>query len=349
MEQWQDLAVDSTAPMKDVLATIDRGRRQIALVVDDGCHLLGTVTDGDIRRAILRGESLETPASKFMNAHPVTGLVDESPAAWQRAMQRHTLRHLPLIDANGCIRGMVRFEIATEPLRENPVIIMAGGMGTRLRPITENIPKPLVPVGGKPILETIIENFRAQGFYRLTLCINYKGEMIRDHFGDGARWDCEITYTEESKRLGTAGALSLLPKRPDDSFFVMNGDVLTKVDFVRLLEFHKKLDAGATMCIRDFSYQVPFGVVELDGYRVRRMVEKPTHHFYVNAGIYVLEPGALELVPGDRFFDMPSLFQSLMDRQTPVGSFPLRDYWIDVGQQDTLRQAGNDFGVHFGE
>lgn len=347
MNDWKKIAVPSTAPMKEVLAVIDRGGMQIALVVDDGCHLMGTVTDGDVRRALLRGEGLDTPVAGIMNANPITGLVDEDEALWQRAMQRHTLRHLPLLDAKGCMVGLARYEQPVEPVRDNIVVLMAGGLGTRLRPLTNDRPKPLLKIGSKPILETIIENFAANGFHRFYLCINYMGEMIREHFGDGRQWDVDIRYIEENTRLGTAGALSLLPEPPQLPFFVMNGDVLTKVDFVRLLDFHQRQRSAATLCVREYHHQVPYGVIQLEGHRVRGIVEKPIQRYHVNAGIYVLNPDMLERIPSGKYFDMPSLFEALIHDNQAVGSFPLRDYWIDIGQMEQLEQAGNDFAQYF--
>jgi len=333
--------------MKDVLMAISEGNMQIAVVVDDGCHLTGTVTDGDIRRALLRGDELDTTITSFMNDNPITGLLDEDESLWQRTMQRHTLRHLPLLDANGCVVGLARYEPPKEPSHDNPVVLMAGGLGTRLHPLTQSQPKPLLEVGSKPILETIIENFADHGFHNIYLCINYKGEMIKDYFGDGSRWNVKIEYIEEHKRMGTAGALSLLPKRPNTPFFVMNSDLLTKVDFVRLLRFHQKQAGSATLCTREYTHQIPYGVINLDGHEVVDMVEKPTHRFSVNAGIYVLEPHTLDDIPDDCFFDMPSLINTLLDNKKPVSSFPIHEYWIDIGRIQEFRKAREDYDENF--
>lgn len=326
---------------------ISDGNMQIALVVDDGCHLAGTVTDGDIRRALLRGDGLDTPINALMNSNPITGLLDEDESLWQRTMQRHTLRHLPLLDANGCVVGLARFEPPKEPKRDNPVVLMAGGLGTRLQPLTDSQPKPLLEVGSKPILETIIENFAEHGFSKIYLCINYKGEMIKNYFGDGSRWGVEIQYIEEHKRMGTAGALSLLPNMPDKPLFVMNSDLLTKVDFVRLLHFHQKQSSSATMCTREYTHQVPYGVINLEGHEVIDMVEKPTQRFSVNAGIYVLEPETLQEIPDDVFFDMPSLINTLLENKKSVASFPIHEYWIDIGRIQEFEQAHEDYSAQF--
>jgi dTDP-glucose pyrophosphorylase len=346
---WRDIALDNEASVQDALAVLDAGSMQIALVVEDDCHLTGTVTDGDIRRALLRGKGLDTPIREVMNANPITGLVEEGRDIWQRTMHRHSLRHLPVLDTQGCVVDLVRYEAPAEPLRNTPVVIMAGGLGTRLRPLTNELPKPLIPIGSKPVLETIIENFASQGFHRLYLCINYKGQMIREHFGDGSDWDVEITYIEESDRLGTAGALSLLPKLPDEPLIVMNGDLLTKVDFVRLLDFHNKQGFMATMAMREYSHQIPYGVLQVgSGYRVEKLVEKPIERYYVSAGIYILDPQSMEKIPDGEFYDMPTLFEQLMADGQSVGSFPLRDYWIDIGRMEDLERASAEFLEMFG-
>jgi len=347
INDWKKAAVTSSANMKEVLQAISEGNMQIALVVDDDCHLSGTVTDGDIRRALLRGDGLETTITSLMNDNPITGLLDEDESLWQRTMQRHTLRHLPLLDAHGCVVGLARFAPPKEPRRNNPVILMAGGLGTRLHPLTQSQPKPLLEVGSKPILETIIENFADHGFHDIYLCINYKGEMIKEYFRDGSRWNVDIKYIEEHKRMGTAGALSLLPKKPDTPFFVMNSDLLTRVDFVRLLRFHQKQSGSATLCTREYTHQIPYGVIDLEGHKVIDMVEKPTRRFSVNAGIYVLEPHTLNNIPADCFYDMPSLINTLLENKEPVSSFPIHEYWIDIGRMQEFRQAGEDYGEQF--
>lgn len=339
--------VTPNTPMREVMQVIDRAGTQIALVTDDDGHLLGIATDGDIRRALLRGEGLETPVDQFMNPNPVTGLVDEDPAVWQRTMQRHSLRFLPLLDARGCVQELVRVDALAEPARDNLVMLMAGGLGTRLRPLTEHEPKPLLKVGDKPILETILENFIAQGFHRFKFCINYRGQMIRDHFGDGSAWGAQIDYVEEHKRLGTAGALSLLDERPKQPFFVMNGDLLTKVDFVRLLEFHKKQSNAATLCVREYRYQIPYGVVQLDQYRITRLKEKPVQYYNVNAGIYLLEPSVMDHIPRDEYYDMTTLVERMIAQGSQVGSFPLREYWMDIGRMEDFERADHEYADHF--
>jgi len=345
--QWQEVALKSGANLREALQVIDTSAMQIALVVDDDQRLLGTVTDGDIRRASLRGEGMSTPVEDVMNANPVTGLNDEDRAIWQRTMLRHHLQHLPILDMNGHVVDLARYTPPQEPNRDNPIILMAGGLGTRLRPLTENKPKPLLRVGSKPILETIIENFRGQGFYRIYLSINYMGDMIRDYFGQGDKWDVEIAYLEEKERRGTAGALGLLPEKPDLPMILMNGDLLTNVDFVRLLDFHERQRACATLCVREYSYQVPYGVVKVDDYNVEMLKEKPLVHHFVNAGIYALNPDVLERIPKGEFYDMTTLLDTLINEKRKVSGFPLRDYWMDIGRMDDYERADNEYRDFF--
>jgi dTDP-glucose pyrophosphorylase len=346
---WRDIAIGPDATVRQAWEVLDRGAMQIALVVDGTDHLVGTVTDGDIRRAVLHGKGLEIAITDVMNANPSTGLVEESRDSWQRTMHRHSLRHLPILDTRGCIVDLVQYSMPLEPERSTPVVIMAGGLGTRLRPLTESTPKPMIPVGPKPVLETIIENFADQGFVNIYLCLNYKGEVIQEYFQDGSHLGVNITYLHEDRRLGTAGALSLLPERPREPVIVMNGDLLTKVDFVRLLNFHVQQGFMATMAMREHEQQVPYGVLKIgDGYVVDELIEKPVERYYVNAGIYILEPRTLDLVPDQRCYDMPTLFNTLMDKGEKVGGFPLRDYWVDIGRMEDLERASAEFSEKFG-
>lgn len=326
------------------MEVLSRECMQITLVVDDGKHLSGTVTDGDIRRALLSGKGLDSRLDEVMNPNPITGLADEGRESWQRTMHQHALRHLPLLDVQGEIVDLARYEFPHEEERNNPVVLMVGGLGSRLRPLTNDTPKPLIKVGSKPLLETIIEGFADQGFHHIYLCIKYMGDRIRHYFGDGSRWGVKITYLEESEPLGTAGALSLFPGSAEVPMIVMNGDLLTKVDFRRLLEFHTRHGFKATMAVREYHHQVPYGVLEMaSDYRLNGLVEKPVKRYHVNAGIYVLNPEAVDQVPRERYYDMTSLFEQLVASDELVGCFPIRDYWIDIGRLEDLEKAHGDY------
>jgi NDP-sugar pyrophosphorylase family protein len=229
----------------------------------------------------------------------------------------------------------------------NAVVLMAGGRGQRLKPLTDLCPKPLLRIGDKPILEIILENFVSQGFRNFFISVNYMAEKVEGHFGDGARFGANITYLRENEPLGTAGALTMLPEL-DLPFLVMNGDLLTKVNFAHLLDFHTEKKAAATMCVRPYTSQIPYGVVHVDEHKLVRIEEKPTQTVFVNAGIYALSPQALAHIPVGRPFDMPALFESLMAKGQKTLAFPVREYWIDIGRVGDYEQAQTDYTRHFG-
>jgi choline kinase/predicted transcriptional regulator len=334
--------------IKDAIRCIDASGGEIALVVDDSRRLVGSVTDGDVRRALLRGTDLDAPASKIMNVKPRSVRKGTPRVEVSALMQMAGITQVPIVDGNGVLVDIVfERDFARLPQPGHQVVIMAGGMGSRLRPITENLPKPMIELGGRPILETIIKRFESQGFDKIVLCVNYRADMIIDHFGDGAKFGVSISYVHEDKRLGTAGALSLLAERTEKPIIVTNGDVLTTMDYVRLLDFHDAHNAHATMCLNIFKYQLPYGAVEVDGYRIVRITEKPVQQFLVNAGVYVINPEALDLIPSDTFFDMPSLFDKVSAEFR--AAFPLHEYWLDIGQLPDLERAKNDFSSVFGD
>lgn len=267
-----------------------------------------------------------------------------SRAAAAEMMRRLSIHQLPVVDSDGRVVGIELFDELVAPQDAATwVVLMAGGLGTRLRPLTENVPKPMIPVGGRPLLETIVRNFESQGFREIFLSVNYKSDVIRTHFGDGLNFGVSIGYLVEEKRLGTAGALSLLPNRPPGPIVVMNGDLLTSVNFRQLVEFHREQGALATMCVREYAFQVPYGVVQTEGSRLSAVIEKPVHNFFVNAGVYVIEPAALDLIPSGEFFDMPQLFERITSGGGTASVFPIHEYWLDIGRFDDLERAQDDF------
>lgn len=344
-EKLRPLLISPAASVRDALAAIDRGSRQIALVVDENDRLLGTVTDGDIRRALLRGASLDTTVTEVVNKDFTAAQDSKGLGSARELMRQRKLNQIPLLDHAGRVVDLVHVDGRSGPdRRDTRVILMAGGLGTRLRPLTETIPKPMLEIGGRPILERIIQRLTESGFHDFTIALNYRGEMIRDHFGDGTAFDARIDYVEEAKRMGTAGALSLLTTRPAAPFIVMNGDLLTDMSFGALMAFHEESGAAATMCARDFPMQVPYGVLEVEGTMLQRIVEKPTYSYFVNAGIYVLAPETLDHVyPGD-FLDMPTLFERVIAAGGQAAVFPIREAWTDIGRHEDLQQARSEFG-----
>jgi len=344
MNQWQNAVVPPDAPLREAIARIDKAGFQLALVTDGQGRLAGTLSDGDVRRAILRGCDLATPTSTVMNPHPTTAMAGATKEELLALMRRKVLRQLPLLDAAGRIVDLATLdELAGVAERTNWVVLMAGGLGTRLQPLTKDTPKPMLPVSGKPILENILESFVEQGFRRFFLSVNYLADAVRGHFGDGARWGVDIQYLVEDKRLGTAGALSLLPQRPVDPIIVMNGDLLTRVRFDNMLHFHSEHGSAATMAVREYDFQVPYGVVRLEGINISHIDEKPIQRFFVNAGIYALSPEALEHVPGGVFFDMPTLFERMVARGFQVSAYPVREYWLDVGRLEEFERAQQEW------
>ena len=341
---WKEVSVSPETLLKDTIGKMNISGVQIAIVIDEDDHLLGILTDGNIRRAISGGKSLQVPVSEIMNQNP-TVVPENTPRGKMLAiMRQNVFHHLPIVDEQSRVVGLVTLDELIGGIEQpNWVVLMAGGKGKRLLPLTENCPKPLLPIGGKPILESIIESFIEQGFKRIFLSVNYKAEMIRDHFGSGERWGVELEYLHESTQLGTAGALSLLKENPNEPIIVMNSDLMTNTNFVNLLQFHLAQEALATMAVCEYDFQVPFGVVQLDGTRIQEIEEKPVQKFFVNAGICVLSPEVLEYIPKDSFFDMPMLFEKLISAEKKTAAYPLNDSWLDIGKLEEFERAQKEW------
>lgn len=348
MNRWKDVLISPDTTILKAIEIIDASSLQIVLVVNEKGQLLGTVTDGDVRRAILRGITLDMPVRDIMFQSPTVAGSHETRDAIVAKMKAKQLRQIPLVDQNGCVIGLdIWDDLIAVPERDNIVVLMAGGLGSRLGELTKDCPKPLLRVGDKPVLETILENCKEYGFSRYYISVNYKAGMVKEYFGDGSRWGVDIRYIEENKRLGTAGALGLLPEIPASPLLVMNADVLTKINFKHLMEFHEEHQSIATMCVREYEFQVPFGVVQVDDHRLTDILEKPVHRLFVNAGIYVLDPEAIDLVPRNDYFDMPFLFEALLQKKKEVTAFPIREYWLDIGRMDDLEKAKGEYSEVF--
>ena len=334
------LQLRPTDTIGKAISVIENGHVQFAFVVDDNQKMIGTITDGDVRRALLRGEGLDTHVCKMMctkfRSLPLNATKDEAISL----MRREVLHQVPVLDEQGrVVRLFLLEELMKSKVRTNPVVIMAGGEGKRLFPLTQECPKPMLHVGGKPMLEIILEQLVDAGFQHFYLSVNYLKDHIIDHFGDGKGWNAQITYLEEDKPLGTGGALSLLPKSISQPILTLNGDVLTKIDYGQLLKFHDDNAASATLCVREHKTQIPYGVVQLNDLCVKTIEEKPVLNNYVNAGIYILEPKLLDLVPHGRFFDMPQLLEKAIQSHYNISAFPIHEYWLDIGHHDTLEIA----------
>jgi dTDP-glucose pyrophosphorylase len=348
MKDWQRLAVAPTASIREVIAAIDSGGARIVLVVEAGGKLVGTITDGDVRRGLLRGVGIDMPASEIMQRQFKSVSERDDRDSVLAALRRFRVQQMPILDERGIVIGLQTLEELVEPAkRSNWVVLMAGGLGQRLRPLTDERPKPMLQIGNRPLLETIIEQFANQGFVNIFIAINYLGQQIREHFGDGRRWDVSIRYLDEVTRLGTAGALSLLPHPPTEPVIVMNGDILTRVDFVRLLEFHQANRSLATMALREHVQRIPYGVVQFDDVLLTSIQEKPAVRHFVSAGVYALEPQAVAAIPHGVPYDMPQLFNTIIDQGARAAVFPVHEYWIDIGKLEDFERANRDFDGHF--
>ena len=341
---WKKVLVSPTTSISKLLTIIDDARLKIALVVSEDNHLLGSVSDGDIRRALMAGNELNTPAEEIMNQEPIVADIKVSKDELLTVLESKELLSIPIIDKGKVVGLETIHSLIHKPVYDNAVFLMAGGFGTRLRPMTDNCPKPLLKVGDKPILETLLLRFIKFGFHNFYISTHYLPEMIKDYFGDGSNWGVKIVYVHESEPLGTGGALGLLPKDiPNLPVIVINGDVLTKIDFDALLEFHTSNNAKATMSVREYDYQVPFGVIESEGYHIKGMVEKPVHRFHVNAGIYVIGQSILKTVKENEYIDMPTLLERHLGDN--VLMYPFHDYWLDIGRMDDFNRAQIDINT----
>jgi dTDP-glucose pyrophosphorylase len=344
MLSLDESSLPSTASIANAIERLELTEAKIVLVVDHDFRLLGTITDGDVRRGIIRGIGLEESVAKIMNPNPTTASAAVPREELLAMMKQQDYRHLPLVDEAGRVVGIETLsELLTPQLRENVVILMAGGLGARLRPLTADRPKPLIHVGPRPILETVIQGFLTHGFRRFYISVSYRAEMVEEYFGDGARWGATIEYLREAQPLGTAGAIGLLPTVPAEPVLIMNADLLTKLNFSNLLDFHCSNEAAATICVRDHSFQFPYGVVALDDSVVTSIHEKPIYRDFVNAGVYALEPHLISRVDPGTPLDMTTLLQQAIHDGEKVVAFPISEYWMDIGQMDDLRQANLDF------
>ena len=348
MKTYEKICVSQTLTIREVMQVIELGAMQIALVVNQDKKLLGTITDGDIRRGLLNGLNLEDKVKDIFTKNPVIGYQTHSNDQILELALNYDLKHVPIVDQQGTLLGIKKVEDLVKPeQKENIVVLMAGGQGMRLRPLTETVPKPLLNVGGKPILETIIRSFRKHGFTKFYLSVNYKYEMIQSNFEDGSSLGVSIQYIEEKNKMGTAGALSKLKGKISQPFFVMNGDILTNVNFNNFLAFHEEKQAVATMGVRSYEHQIPYGVIHQEKNSILAIKEKPIHTEMVNAGVYIFNPEVLEQLEDDTYIDMPDVFNLLLKKNKSIHSYSIKDYWVDIGRLDELNRANSEYDEVF--
>lgn len=339
-KDWRHCLIGPDASIFQAISTLDRGALKLAMVVDEAGRLLGTITDGDIRRGLLRGVSTDAPLREILHRNPLVATADMAKDQVLKLMHANQIEQIPVVDSEHRVIGLHHWQALDKiRRRENPLIVMAGGKGIRMRPHTETCPKPLLPVAGRPILEHIVERARADGFRRMVFALHYLGHMIEEHFGDGSAFDVEITYLRETEPMGTAGALSLLSPVPDLPFVVSNGDVLTDIRYGDILDYHMQQGATATMAVRLHEWQHPFGVVRINGIDIDGFEEKPITRNHVNAGVYVLDPGSIEKLKPGVACDMPNLFETLKAAGNRVVAYPLHEPWLDIGRPSDLARA----------
>lgn len=339
-KSWKKALVPASATLQDVIRNLDESALQIAMVVGPDDTLLGTVTDGDVRRALLRGRDMHSPVDAIMFPKPMVVPPEMGRDVVLHLMRVNKFHQLPVVDEQRRVVGLhIWNEIVAPAARDNPFVVMAGGFGKRLRPYTQDVPKPMVEVAGKPMLEHILERAKLEGFCNFVISVHYLGEVIERYFGDGSRLGIHIEYLHEERPLGTAGALAFLDPRPALPFVVTNGDVLTDIHYGEMLDFHVHHKAEATMAVRQHEWQHPFGVVRTQGLEIVGFEEKPVHRSHVNAGIYVLNPDVLSRIERGTSCDMPTLFERLKDNHRAVIAYPMHEPWLDVGRPEDLQQA----------
>lgn len=349
MKDFKKLFLKPDTSIQKAIEIIDNYNPKFVIVVNEKYELVGTITDGDIRRGLLKGFTLKDPLKLVMNKKPISINEHLPKKAYLELMNKYCLNQLPVINKNKKVIGLRLLDeliSKTSEQKDNIVIIMAGGLGKRLRPFTDHTPKPLLEINGRPILEIILGNMISEGFTNFFISINYMAEKIIDYFGDGSRWKVNIEYLQEKEPLGTAGSLSLLEVIPKKPMVVLNSDLVTKASFQDMLEFHsQQKNSELTMGLVEYDFKIPYGIVTLDDINIVEIKEKPVQNFFVNAGIYIIEPRVLKEIPHNTFMDMTDVIRNIINSSKKTTAYPIREYWIDVGRYKDLKRAGNDIKV----
>lgn len=346
----QNMISNYNASILDAMLLINTNTKGILLVVDENNRLIGTITDGDVRRAILSGNKLSDDIRKIYNRNFIYSFDNIDFSKAKKVFIEKKIKFLPIVDKNMQVIDYLEIDDLIDYNKiekENPVLIMAGGLGTRLKPLTDDLPKPMLKVGGKPILETIIEQFRNNGFKNILISVNYKSNIIENYFGDGSNFDVSIKYIKETNRLGTAGAIKLAEKFLNKEFFVINGDILTNLNFSNIFNYHIENKCKMTIGSRLYETQVPYGVLNTNNDCITSLEEKPVVNYLVSGGIYVLNPGVINIIPENKYFDITQLIDILIRQKEKVGNFPITDYWMDIGRIEDYYKANKDIEKYF--
>ncbi|WP_238883203.1 nucleotidyltransferase family protein [Clostridium sp. YIM B02551] len=329
--------------IRRTLEVLDSGAKGIVLLVDDDKKLLGTITDGDIRRAILKGISLEDSIEKVTHFNPVSVNHSMTKDEIKDIFIKKAVKDIPIVDENNIVIDLITInDILLPNGKENLVIIMAGGLGTRLKDLTREIPKPMLKVGSDPLLEHIINNFKKYGFNKFLFSVNYKAEIIENYFQNGIAYGVKINYIKEKKRLGTAGGIKLGTDYIDKDFFVINGDIFTNVNVEAMMNYHKENNFGITVGVRKYFYEIPYGVIEVENKNIKELKEKPTIDYLINGGIYCLSPSMTEFIPEDTYYEITDLINLCIEKGIPVGYYEITDYWMDIGKLEDYQKVNED-------
>ncbi|HEF7931706.1 nucleotidyltransferase family protein [Campylobacter jejuni] len=309
-------------------------------------EFIGIVTDSDIRKGLLQGMSINDPIEKITQKNPIVAKHSASKEELLKLSIKYNISEIPIVNDD---YKVIRVERLMQDIllskKDNKIIIMVGGLGVRLKPLTDNTPKPMLKIGNKPILEIILEKFKHQGYSNFIFCVNYKADVIENYFKDGSKFNVRISYIKENQRLGTAGALSLLEDIGDLPFLVTNGDIVTDIDYSQIFKQHILLESDATMCVKQYEYKIPYGVIKVKDNAILSIREKPTYNFFVNSGIYILSPEILHEIPKNKFYDMPQLFKVLIKKKYKVSSYNVEETWIDIGMHQELKKVNDVFSI----
>lgn len=347
MKSIEKIKIYKNDKIKRALEVISAGAFRIAIVVDQNNKLLGILTDGHIRRGLLKGLTIDSSVNSLIFTKPFTAKINDTRDKLLKIALSKKIYQIPVVDRQGKAIGIhILDELIKDKIKSNKVVIMAGGKGKRLRPLTKNIPKPMLKIGNKPILQRIIDRFKESGYENFIICVNHKSNIIKKYFGNGLKFGVKIEYIQEKKRMGTAGALSLIKYKLQEPFFVINGDLMINLDFEKMLDFHNENNSKATMCITEYNLELPYGEVKLKNENIISIEEKPLHKIFVNAGVYILDPKCIKLVP-KKFYDMPSLFKKIISKKNKTILFPIHEYWLDVGRIDDYKKAKVEYSENF--
>ncbi len=350
MNKLSDLFVKYNSDAIEALKAINKTNLYVALIIDKNNKLIGTITDGDIRRGLLNGKKLDSNVQNFMHKDFISIKESELTNINLEKISKENSIPIPILDSDGRVKEILRKDQLIQRCKPSicTAVIMAGGKGKRLLPYTLDCPKPMIFINDKPMLEIILEKCINFGFKRFYISVNYLKEKIIDYFEDGKKWGVDINYLYENQPLGTAGSLKLLPdyKNIDSSILVLNGDVITNLNFNLLSLFHQKHNADITICAKHNSYTIPFGVINTSGVDLENIIEKPTYDFLVSAGIYLIKPFILDYIQKNIHIDMPDLVSLAKEKKLKVVTFPIHEYWLDVGKPETLAKASKDWPIN---